>query len=548
MRSGLSGVCLNLFIALGVALIPLGTMAQPQNATTVIVAHDEPISASPRGDQTLRLAGPLDGPESLDPAFTRDLSTAFIVRQIFRGLTRFDDALQPVPELASRIEISADGREYTFTLRENAVFQDGRRITADDVVYSLQRALDPATAGGDASLLAGPTFLSDIEGADQLIAGEATALTGVTAIDPSTVRIRLAAPRATFLMKLASIPASIVDRRDVERGGDWWRTPNGSGPFRVAEWSPGSQLVLAPSETYFAGPPPLQRIVLRLGASAAQPFNLYESDQIDITGVDVSAIDRVLSPESGLSDEVTVTPLFNVDYLAFRTDVEPLSDPHIRRALFLGFPREKIAKVTYGGYVTPAQGFIPDGMLGVSWPARMDGYDLMAAREEIAKSSYGSPERVPVIRIYSSGYAGAEAFRDSIQDDLGLRVEVINVEWNDYVEGLVRRQYPAYELYWGADYPDPESLLLVLFGTGRADNYVDYANERFNALLAAAAAEQDPAKRIDLYRSAQQILLDDYVVIPLYFDVSYTLAKPWVKGLTVTPLGILGLERVWLEH
>ncbi|MER3485370.1 MAG: hypothetical protein C4345_04725, partial [Chloroflexota bacterium] len=148
----------------------------------------------------------------------------------------------------------------------------------------------------------------------------------------------------------------------------------------------------------------------------------------------------------------------------------------------------------------------------------------------------------------SSGYAGAEALRDTIQRDLGLRVEVVNVEWSDYVDGLVRRQYPAYELYWGADYPDPESLLLVLFGAGRADNYVDYANERFDAVLAAAAGEQDPAKRLELYRSAQQILLDDHVVIPLYFDVSYTLAKPWVKGLAVTPLGILSLERVWLEH
>lgn len=522
--------------------------ASAQDATTVITAQDEPLSATPRGEQTLRLAGPLDGPETLDPAFARDLSTAFIARQIFRGLTKFDATLQPVPELASRIEISADGLEYTFTIRENATFQDGRRITADDVVFSLERALDPATAGGDASLLGGPTFLSDIEGAAQLIAGEAHTLSGVTAIDASTVRIRLSEPRSTFLMKLASVPASIVDRHDVSRGGDWWRTPNGSGPFRVAEWSPGSRLVLARYNGYIGGPPPLERIEVRLGPNAAQPFNLYEANQIDLTGVDVTAIDRVLSPESGFGDEVTVTPLFNVDYIAFRTDQEPMSDPHIRRAVQLGFPRQEIAEVTYNGYVVPAQGLIPDGMLGVTWPAQLPEYDLEAAKAEIAKSSYGSPERVPPLRIYSSGYAGAEALRDVVQRDLGLRVEVINVDWGDYVEGLARRLYPAYELYWGADYPDPEALLLVLFGTGRADNYVDYSNPRFDALLEAAAAEQDVAKRIELYRTAQQVLLDDLVVIPLYFDVSYTLAKPWVKGLIITPLGLLGLERVWLEH
>lgn len=536
------------FMCLAVALSGPLLGASAEGSATLIVAQDEPLSATPRGDQTLRLAGPIDGPETLDPAFARDLSTAFIARQVFRGLTKFDANLRPVPELASRIEISADGLEYTFTLRENATFQDGRRITADDVLFSLQRALDPATAGGDASLLGGPTFLSDIEGAAQVIAGETHTLSGVTAVNASTVRIRLSAPRSTFLMKLASVPASIVDRNDVERGGDWWRTPNGSGPFRVAEWTPGSQLVLARYEGYVGGSPPLQRIEFRLGPSAAQPFNLYEADQVDLTGVDVTAIDRVLSPESGFSDEVTVTPLFNVDYIAFRTDVEPMSDPHIRRAIQLGFPRQKIAEVTYNGYVVPAKGLIPDGMLGVTWSGQLPDYDLDAAKEEIVKSSYGSPERVPPLRIYSSGYAGAEALRDTVQRDLGLRVEVINVEWGDYVEGLARRLYPAYELYWGADYPDPESLLLILFGTGRADNYVDYSNERFDALLEAAAAEQDISKRIELYRTAQQVLLDDQVVIPLYFDVSYTLAKPWVKGLVVTPLGILGLERVWLEH
>jgi ABC-type oligopeptide transport system substrate-binding subunit len=135
-----------------------------------------------------------------------------------------------------------------------------------------------------------------------------------------------------------------------------------------------------------------------------------------------------------------------------------------------------------------------------------------------------------------------------VQRDLGLTVEIVNVDWPEFVLGLSRREYPAYELYWGADYPDPESLLLVLFGAGRADNYVDYRNGGFDDLLREAAAEPDVAKRADLYLRAQQILLDDQVVIPLYFDVAYTLAKPAVKGLQVTPLGILGLEPVWLEH
>jgi oligopeptide transport system substrate-binding protein len=528
--------------------LPSATIAQDTLAPVVIEAQDEPRVASPSGDQTLRLAGPVDGPESLDPAFSRDLSSAFMVRQIFRGLTRFGSDLQPVPELARRIEISPDGLDYTFELRESATFQDGTPITADDVVTSLTRALDPATADGDVSLLGGPTFLSDIDGAADVISGQTSQLWGLQAIDERTVHIRLTSPRSTFLMKLASAPASIVDPRDVSRGGDWWRTPNGSGPFRIAEWKPDDHMTLVRFDGYFGGAAPLARVEIRLGANALQPFNLYEAGQVDVTGVDVTAVDRVMAAESGFADQVTVMPLFAVDYIAFRTDTPPFDDPAIRRAIQLGFPRDKIADVTYDGYVSRATGIIPNGMLGVDWPAATLPYDLQAARRAIAESKYGSADNVPPIRIYVSGYAGAQALRDTLEQDLGLKIEVIDVDWSEFVLGLSRRDYPAYELYWGADYPDPESLLLILFGSGRADNYVDYHNAAFDDLLAQAAGEQDPTKRIDIYRQAQQLLIDDQVILPLYYDVAYTLAKPTVKGLIVTPLGILGLETVWLEH
>lgn len=521
-----------------------------QNAATPIVleAQDQPNGATPSGDQTLRLSGPAQGPDTLDPAFSRDLASAFLVRQIFRGLTRFDANLKPVPAIAQRIEISADGLDYAFTLRSNATFQDGSPISADAVVFSLTRALEPVTAGGDVARLGGPTFLSDIDGAPDVIAGKTSKLRGIDAVDAHTVHIHLSRPRATFLMKLASAPAAIVDPNDVAKGGDWWRAPNGSGPFHIAEWKPDDHITLVRYDGYFTGVPALSRVEIRLGVNALQPFNLYEAGQIDVTGVDVSGIDRVLSPESGLSNQVTVTPLFAVDYIAFRTDTPPLDDPAIRRALQLGFPREKIAAVTYEGYVARATGLIPDGMLGTNWPASVPGYDLNAARQAIAESKYRSTDKVPPIRIYVSGYAGGSALRDTVERDLGLRIEIVNVDWSGFVVGLTRRSYPAYELYWGADYPDPEALLLVLFGSSRADNYVDYHNPAFDQLLDQAAAEQDVAKRTDLYLKAQQLLVDDQVIIPLYFDVAYTLAKPAVKGLQVTPLGILGLESVWLEH
>ncbi|MDQ2682024.1 MAG: ABC transporter substrate-binding protein, partial [Chloroflexota bacterium] len=142
-------------------------------------------------DDTLRLAGPLQGPETLDPAQVRDLSSIGILRQIYRGLVYYDENMMPVPEISSAYQISDDGLTYTFTLREGATFHDGSPVTADDVVFSLSRAVDPDTANGDISALGGPQFLSDIAGYSAVLSGEADLLEGVRALDDVTVQIEL---------------------------------------------------------------------------------------------------------------------------------------------------------------------------------------------------------------------------------------------------------------------------------------------------------------------------------------------------------------------
>ncbi len=525
-----------------------GLVTSHSNEPIVLEAVDEARNASPSGEQVLRIAGPTDGPESLDPALSRDLSSAFLIRQIFRGLTRLDKDLNPVPELADRIEISADGLVYTFHIRSNATFQTGRAINSDDVAFSLSRAVNPATGNGDPASLGGPTFLSDIVGFQEVLSGSAGLLSGVRAIDASTVEIRLSAPRSTFLMKLASAPGSIVDPDDLARSDDWRLKPNGSGPFAVSSWAPDDNMILTRYDDFFAGKPPIERVEIRLGSNALQSFNLYQSGQIDIDSVSVSGIDRVMSAESGMSDQVTVTPLFAVDYIAFRTDIAPLDDPQIRKALQLGFPRDKIASVSFDGHLEAAAGLIPTGMLGQTWPVMWPEYDLDAAKTAIAQSSYGSADKVPPIQIYIAGYFGAESLRDFVRDSLGLTIEVINVDWPEFVNGLANQIYPAHELYWGADYPDPESLLGSLFGTGNPDNYVGYSNPEFDQLLAEAAVEQDGTARAALYTRAQQLLVDDAVIIPLYYDVAFTLQQPYVQGLELTALGILRLDSVWLER
>lgn len=530
---------------------PSGSSASPSDSIMAAKAGgqdqqaDSPFISSQGFENTLRIAGPRQLP-TLDPAFVKDLGSMLLVRQVFGGLMRFGDDLDPAPALAETVEISDDGLTYRFVLSEEARFFSGDAITSEDVVFSLTRALDPATAGGDVTALAAPTFLADILGAAELLAGETDELSGVTVADERTVEIRLARQRSTFLMRLASAPASIIDSGDLDLGDRWWESPNASGPFAISRFSEDSEMILEANEHYVLGPPLLETVQVRLGNEAFGALNLYESGFIDTVGVDYLNIERIIDPEGPWAADLHVSPLFAVEYIAFRTDVEPLSDPAIRQALLAAFPRDRVASVTFNRRVGPAEGVIPDGMLGVDkWEVESE-YDLERAGQLIADSTYGSAEQVPPITVYASTPQRAESFRDVIERDLGVRVDVIAVEWQSYLAGLANREYPAYLLYWGADYPDPESMLLTLFGSGLADNYVDYSNESFDGLLEEAAREQDAGRRAELYHQANLILIDDAIVLPLYYDVAYTLVRPWVHDLVVGPLGILYLDTAWI--
>lgn len=511
-----------------------------------LIASAQGFPGSSSGQKgILRLAGPVDL-QTLDPAKAKDLGTLFLVRQVFSGLTRLDDELQPTAALAESIDISHDGLVYTFSLRRDARFQDGHDITAGDVVFSLTRALDPVTTGGDASLLAAPTFLLDIDGARELLAGQTSTLAGVVALDDMTVQIRLTQPRSTFLMRLATGPASVIDRNDLDQGNDWWQHPNSSGAFAIENLDLGSGMILRPNPEFYAGKPALDQVQILLGGNALQPMNLYQTGKIDVAPVGFFSLDRALDPTSDLYADLRQSDLFAVEYLAMRSDVEPLNDPNIRRALILGFPRNLVAEVSFDGRVAPALGFIPNGMLGEQiWPVDDWDYDLAAARQAIHDSSYGSAENVPPISIYANGPPDRLiSFKQVMERDLGLRIDLFNVEWTEFIATLPKQIYPAYSIYWGADFPDPESLLLTLFGSDQPDNYVGYSNPAFDNLLQQAASEQELATRIELYTQANQQLMDDAIVLPFYYDRSYMLVRPWVRGLEITPLGILSLDKV----
>ncbi len=493
----------------------------------------------------LRLAGPVSGLLSLDPALSRDLATNFLLRQVHRGLVALDRNLAPRPEIAESVTVSSEGRVLEFVIRELARFHDGRPITPEDVQFSLSRALDPRTTGGSIESLAAVTYLGDIKGAADHLAGRSDRIAGVAITGERALSITLDAPSATFLMRLASVPASIVDAAQVTRDADWAAAPNGSGPFKVTRWDPAEALDLVAADTWWAGKPDLPGIRALLGTGASQPVNLFQGGDIDLVDdVPPELVDLIEDPATGAPNgKLIATGLFATSYIAFGNSQPPLDDLHLRRALQRVFPSRLVTSATFGGAVNDAAGLLPPGMLAADWPTSLTAGNARAAREELGRSRYATAGDVPPIAIYGADIAAVEVLRDVAGQELGLRIDAIQVGWNDFLSGLAERRFPAYALYWGADFPDPESLVDMLFGAESPENYTGYANPDLERLLAEARTASPP-ERIDVYARANQLLVDDAALIPLYHPVGYTLARAGLGGFDVTPMGILGLETI----
>jgi ABC-type transport system substrate-binding protein len=501
----------------------------PQNATL-----------GPGGNLIMALGA--QDPPSLDPALVSDVTSAFVTNQLFSGLVRLDENLEVQPALAQSWDISDDGRTYTFRLRPGARFAEGRPITSEDVRYSLERATDPALA----RVLPAATYLNDIEGVAEKLRGEADEISGLRIVDDVTVEITLVGPRSYFLSKLTHPSAFVVDRFDIEAGGaDWTQSPNASGPFEIENWQRNETMVLRRNENYFGNLARLDRVTFLIGAAASNSLVLYEQDEIDIVEVPSYALARVQDENNPLSEELVREPQLSINFIGMNVTVPPFDDPLVREAFTLLLDRQRIAEVTLDESVQPAYGILPPGIPGYNDELPPTEADIERARELLAESRYGSAEALPPIVAYGGGWT--TTLREVARDELGIEIEVRGYEsFGDYLNALDEQDFALFSFGWIADYPDPENFLSVLFRTGSGENMTDYANPEVDALLDEAAATEDEARRYELYQEAEQRILEDAPLIPIYHDVQYTLVKPYVRGLHITPMGILDLSTVEL--
>ena len=252
---------------------------------------------------------------TLDPALYRG-GAGGNVGAIFSGLVMLDKNLEVIPDLAEGWEVSEDGTVYTFRLREGLHFHDGKPVTAYDVKYSWERAADPATESPTAR-----TYLGDIVGVKEKLDGELEEISGVDVVDASTLRVTIDGPKPYFLQKLAYPTAYVVDRVNVQSGKTWTERANGTGPFKLKKWVEDEILILERNNAYYRGIPKLTHVVYRL--FAGRSMTMYQQGEIDVTGVGVSNLDRVLDPADPLHQELVVNPNLCTGYLAFNVTMPP---------------------------------------------------------------------------------------------------------------------------------------------------------------------------------------------------------------------------------
>ncbi|MBM4426024.1 MAG: peptide ABC transporter substrate-binding protein [Chloroflexi bacterium] len=477
-----------------------------------------------------------------DPATTYSAGN----KLIFSGLVSLDPHLNLTPDLAETWDVSDDGTVYTFYIRENAIFHDGRAVTAEDVVYAWERAASPEIKS-DTVL----TYLGDIVGVREKVAGQAQSISGLKILDEKTLQVTIDAPKPYFLLKLTYATAFVVDKENVEMGEEWVRQPNGTGPYKLREWKSFEYITYEANTDFYLGASSIPYVLVKL--YAGDDVRLYETGEVDLAGVGLYSAERMLNPEEPLNQQLVTGVNLCTGYVVFDTTQPPFDDVNVRKAFSMAFDRQRYLDVVLRGLALPAIGPYPPGLPGFNYQLQGLPYDPEAARDLLKQSKYGGAENLPEIvytdaGIGSSVGADVAAMAEMWEQELGVTLKIENVEFNYYYEQIFSGNHgQIFGGGWCADYPDPENFADILFHSGSVQNHGGYSNPELDALLEAARIEQDVTKRISMYQQAEQLIVNDAPVIFTTHSLSYELVKPYVKGFVFTPISIPIERYMWLD-
>jgi ABC-type oligopeptide transport system substrate-binding subunit len=512
------------FLVAGGALLATPLLASPRSASLVEAAEGGPIHWSLTGINDL---------VSLDPAKASNQQDFTVVGILYGGLVKLDEKLLVAPSLAETWEISDDDLTYTFHLRAGITFSDGTPITADDVVWSFNHALDPATGGWT-----GPYYFTLIQGADELAAGKAKTVSGVTKVDDQTVAITIKQPSAYFLSSLSAGPSRVLSQKAATDDGKVT-----SGPFVVKAWNHGQGLDLTPNPKYYEPVTGVTELDFVFNQDSETGYQLYRTGKVDILGSSQDPIPASRVPEVEKSPDFRSTPAFNTRYVAFNNVIKPFDDVKVRQALTHAIDRETLANAVLGGTVNPTERILPAG-----FPASDLAIDGLAFDPAQAKTLFSQAGIDPASFSFTLSY-GVEGDNERVvtvlqsmwQENLGIAVKLdplelatfssrLNDTYLDPAKGL-----QAYYSIWGADYPDPQNFLSLQLQTDVGNNNSHWSNAEFDSLTKQAdTLVGDFAERAALYNKAEQIAVTDVGWLPLFNAKVNVLVRECIKGIDVT--------------
>jgi len=476
--------------------------------------------------------GNIEDPMTLDPVAAEDVHTFNILIDIYEGLVAENASGQLVPGVAKSWTISDDGLTYTFHLRSDARWSSGEPVTSHDFVRAFRRAAVPATLSTYANLLA------PLENFDRVKSGGATDDTlGVIATDSLTLTIQLGNPSAHLLSVLA-MPIAFPLYGDGSNRAQFEDPEQfiGNGAFVLTQRDIGSPVILARSDNYWDRESVnVETIEYVAIVNEAAEFDMYRTGELDITGtIPTSDIDRA---KEYYPTEARIAPSLALYYLAFDLTEPPLNNVLIRKSLSMTIDRETLANILGRGE-QPAYSVVPPGVAnhsGAEYSWRTEGkIELVKhARELYRRAGYSAENPLKLKILYDAGGVHetiALVVSSMWQDSLGVVVELDKREWKYFLDTRDNREeWQVMRFSWFGDYNDP-STFTDIFRSDSAQNLAKYSSIQYDDLTDAAASETNFETRADLLASAENILINDYPIVPLYFYVSKHMVKPDVLG------------------
>lgn len=504
-----------------------------------------------------------EGLTSLDPAFCRNQNTIWMDNQLYNGLVQIDDSMHVQPAVAKSWEVSADGLQYTFHLRNDVYFHDdplfkdgkGRKAVATDFVYSFSRLINPKIAAS------GSWIFSDKVASNKAF----------VAVNDTTFRIVLKAPFPPLLTLLTSQIASVIPHEVAEHyGKDFRNHPIGTGPFKFKYWKEGEVLVFLKNDKYWEKDkdgshlPHLDAVRATFIGDKQTAFMEFVTGKIDfLNDIDGSYRDDILTKSGQVTQKykgkfiLNSAPYLNTMYLGMLVDTNlpivkhsPLKLLKIRQAINYAIDKQKMIKYLRNSMATPGNaGFVPAGMPGFD-ETKVKGYTYNPdkARQLLAECGYPNGKECPEILLTTTtGYRDLIEYVQGQLDQVGIRTRVEIVQSASLRELVSKNGVNFFYGSWIADYPDGENYLLLFYSKNKipwGPNYTGFNNKQFDCIFEQAYHEADNQKRYALYREMDNIIMQNAPVVVLYYDKLVNMYQNNMTGISKNALNLLVLKRI----